>query len=246
MTTIRCGQVTFPSIRAIFFDKDGTLANSEAYLRNLGQRRSRLIDAQIPGVQDPLLMAFGLDGNKLNPAGLLAVGTRLENAIAAAAYVAETGRDWIDSLNLVHSMFEEADQYLGDKAEQTPIFDGVIALLQALADAGVNVGILSSDTTAQVQAFVHRYQLEPYLNLHLGIDGLPAKPDPTLVYAACDRLSISPNETLIIGDSQADIAMAQAAGTAGCIAVTWGWAIPPSLNNADASIHHPSALQIVT
>ena len=91
MTLIQCGTTRFENIEAVIFDKDGTLANSQIFLRNLAQKRARLIDAQIPGVQEPLLMAFGVESDRLNPAGLMAVGTRLENEIAAAAYVAETG-----------------------------------------------------------------------------------------------------------------------------------------------------------
>lgn len=83
MTAIQCGDVRFANIQAIVFDKDGTLEDSEAYLRNLGQKRSRLIDAQIPGIGDPLLMAFGINGDTLDPTGLLAVGSRRETEIAA-------------------------------------------------------------------------------------------------------------------------------------------------------------------
>jgi phosphoglycolate phosphatase-like HAD superfamily hydrolase len=74
VVSIRCKGVTFQNIEAVLFDKDGTLANSEAFLRSLAQKRSRMIDAQFPGVQEPLLMAFGVDGERLDPAGLMAVG----------------------------------------------------------------------------------------------------------------------------------------------------------------------------
>ncbi|MGL4621023.1 MAG: HAD family hydrolase, partial [Chroococcidiopsis sp.] len=43
MVTIQCKDKRFSNIQAIVFDKDGTLENSEEYLRNLGQKRSRLI-----------------------------------------------------------------------------------------------------------------------------------------------------------------------------------------------------------
>jgi phosphoglycolate phosphatase len=53
--------VTFSNIQAILFDKNGTLEDSEAYLRTLAQRGARMIDAQIPGIGEPLLMAFGVN-----------------------------------------------------------------------------------------------------------------------------------------------------------------------------------------
>ncbi|NES40040.1 MAG: HAD family hydrolase, partial [Moorea sp. SIO2C4] len=97
MVTIRCGKVTFPNIEAVIFDKDGTLEDSQVYLRELAYKRSRLIDAQIPGIGEPLLMAFGVQDDTLDPTGLMAVGSRRENEIAAAAYIAETGRGWLES-----------------------------------------------------------------------------------------------------------------------------------------------------
>ncbi len=220
MVSIRCQGVTFQNIQAVLFDKDGTLANSEAFLRSLAQKRSRLIDAQFPGVQEPLLMAFGVEGDRLNPAGLMAIGTRQENEIAAAAYVTETGRDWIESLETVRSAFIEADQYMKRKADHTPLLPGVLPLLQALTTAGLRLGILSSDSTNNVKDFVEKYQLEAYFQLQIGAGNL-SKPDPLLLQQACNALKVSPSQTLVIGDSQADIQLARA-GAAGCIGVKGG------------------------
>lgn len=236
LATIQCGNVRFSLIEAVLFDKDGTLADSQAFLRSVGQKRSRLIDAQIPGVQEPLLMAFGLDGDRLNPAGLLAVGSRRENEIAAAAYVAETGRDWIEALRLVQSAFVEADRVFQRKADSTPLFQGAREVLQALATAGLKIGVVSADTTENVSDFVARYELEAWIQVALGIDQGPGKPDPTVFYQACTALGVAPERVLVIGDSEADIEMAKAAKAAGCVAVTWGWTQRAALRQADVSI----------
>ncbi|XGV99125.1 MAG: HAD family hydrolase [Leptolyngbya sp. BL-A-14] len=245
MATIQVGSVQFQAIEAVLFDKDGTLADSHTFLRSLGQKRARLIDAQIPGVQDPLLMAFGLDGERLNPAGLLAVGTRLENEIAAAAYVAETGRDWVESLAIVRSAFTEADRVFQRKADNTPLFEGAWGVLQALSRAGINVGIVSADTTVNVIDFVNCYELEAWVQVALGIDHGPGKPDPTIFYQACTALGTAPEHVLSIGDSVADIEMAQAAQAAGCIAVDWGWTQATYLKRADVTITRFSDIQIL-
>ena len=245
MVTIQCGETQFQAIQAVLFDKDGTLADSQAFLRHLGQKRSRLIDAQIPGVQEPLLMAFGLDGDQLNPAGLLAVGTRYENEIAAAAYVAETGRDWVKSLSLVRSAFAEADRVFQRKADSTPLFEGTREILENLVAAGVKVGIVSADTTANVKDFVARYELGAWVQVSLGIDSGPGKPDPAVFFQACTALSISPENVLAIGDTAADIEMAHAARAAGCVAVNWGWTQPAQLKQADALIARFADIQII-
>lgn len=224
MAKIICRGVTFEPIEAIIFDKDGTLADSAAFLRNLGFRRSRLLDAKIPGVQEPLLMAFGLDNAQINPAGLLAVGTRQENEIAAAAYVAETGRDWIEAMAIVQAAFAEADRVMQRKADQTPLFPGALALLESLTDAKLKVGILSSDITPHVEDFVQRYQLASHIQLAMGTDGMIGKPNPILLLNACEALNVLPSRTLVVGDSQADVELARSGGAGGCIGATWGWA----------------------
>lgn len=236
MATIQCGAVTFENIQAVMFDKDGTLADVQDYLRHLGQKRARLIDAQIPGVQDPLLMAFGFEGDRLNPHGLLAVGTRRDNEIAAAAYVAETGRDWIAALSLVRSAFEEADKVLKRKADSTPLFEGVVSTLQQLSQAGVTIGILSSDTTANVQDFVDCYQLGDFIQLAQGAVDQFSKPDPAVLQQASQMLGIALSTILVVGDSAADIEMAKAAKAAGSVGVTWGRSHVGTLVMADVLI----------
>ncbi|MCL6434139.1 MAG: HAD family hydrolase [Leptolyngbyaceae cyanobacterium HOT.MB2.61] len=244
LATIQCGTVCFKHLQAILFDKDGTLANSHDFLWNLGQKRARLIDAQIPGVQEPLLMAFGLNGPTLNPAGLMAVGSRLENEIAAAAYIAEMGRDWVEARTIARSAFQEADRVFKRKADHTPLFEGAISLLRSLAKAQVKVGILSADTTANVQDFIERYELGALVSSGVGTDAGPGKPDPTLFYRACAELGVEPKATLAIGDSAADGEMARAAGAAGWIGVTWGWTEPFSLQGADTLATHFADIQV--
>ena len=244
MVTIRCREKTFPNIQAVIFDKDGTLENSEEYLRNLGQKRARLIDAQIPGIGDPLLMAFGIDGNKIDPTGLMAVGSRRENEIATAAYIAETGRGWLESLAIARRTFEEADQYLKN-APPSPLFVGSLEVLQFLSSAGLKLGILSASRTTRVEEFVKRHQLNDYISLRMGVDEGPSKPDPALFWQACQKLGVEPHTALMVGDSAGDIEMASRAGAAGCIGICWGKPEAAHLEAADVVISQLDEIQIV-
>jgi phosphoglycolate phosphatase len=244
MVTIQCRGVTFPDIQAIIFDKDGTLEDSKEFLRNLGQKRSRLIDAKIPGIGEPLLMAFGIDGNNINPTGLMAVGSRRENEIAAAAYIAETGRGWLESLAIAKKTFDEADQILHNSAP-SPLFIGSLEVLKYLSEAGVKLGILSADSTAAVQDFVKHYQLSDYIQLHQGVDNGLSKPDPELFLRACQKLGVEPATALMVGDSPTDIEMAKKAGAAGCIGICWGQPEAHYLQAADVAIAHLEEIKIL-
>jgi phosphoglycolate phosphatase len=241
MISIDCLSHKFTDIQAIIFDKDGTLEDSGDYLRNLAQKRARLIDAQIPGVGEPLLMAFGVTDRGLDPAGLQAVGSRYENEIAAAAYIAETGRGWSAALEIVKGAFEEVDRVM----ESTPaaMFPGCTESLSTLSGAGIKLGIVSAATTSQVVKFANYHQLQPHFQVLLGSDLQFAKPDPRLFQFACQALGVNPAHTLMVGDSTWDMSMASQGGAAGCIGISWGRfsrAIPIS----DVTIEHLAQLQI--
>jgi phosphoglycolate phosphatase len=233
---IECRGVTFKNVEAILFDKDGTLEDSEDFLRTIAIARSRRVDAQIPGTGDPLLMAFGLVDNQVDPTGLLAVGSRHENEIAAAAYVAETGRGWLESLAIARQAFADADELLKNDNKHSPLFVGSLETLQMLSNKGLKLGILSADTTERVRSFVNHYRLEPYIQVQMGVDSGPSKPDPALFLQACEALGVPANATLMVGDSPADIEMAKRAGAAGCIGISWRPSSPGRLAGADVAI----------
>ncbi|MEA5552491.1 HAD family hydrolase [Anabaena cylindrica UHCC 0172] len=242
MATIKCKNIQFSNIQAILFDKNGTLEDSESYLRSLGQRGARMIDAQVPGIGEPLLMAFGINSDRLDPAGLISVASRRETEVAAAAYIAETGRGWFESLKIARQALAEAEQYI-DKTP-SPLFAGSLEVLKSLSEAELKLGILSAATTEDVQKFVSTHQLRDYLQLEMGVDEGPSKPDPILFLQACQALGVEPGATLMVGDSVGDMQMARNAQAAGCIGITW---IGNSSNvkGADVVINQLDEIQVV-
>ena len=244
MVTIRCGDRVFRNIEAVIFDKDGTLEDSQAYLRELGIKRARLIDAQIPGIGEPLLMAFGMQNNQLNPAGLMAVGSRHENEIAAAAYIAETGRSWFESLAIARSSFADADQYCQPDANSSPMFAGSLDVIQTLSDAGLKIAILSAASTPSVERFVREHQLSPYLSLLMGAEQGLTKPNPVFFLKACEALGVKPEAALMVGDSQGDMEMSKKANAAGAIRICWGKSPKAHLEKADVIISHLDQIQV--
>jgi len=218
---IACQDLQFDNVAAIIFDKDGTLEDSGAYWRIIASERARLIDAQIPGVGEPLLMAFGVTANHLDPQGLMAAGSREENEIAAAAYIAETGRNWQESREIARSAFNEVfeSKYLLKTAKSTSLYGDVRETLASLSNRGLKIAIVSSDTTIAVQEFVARYQLENYVQTCIGADQGKNKPDPDLFLLACQNLKVSPEQSLMVGDTSIDMLMAQDAGASGKIGI---------------------------
>lgn len=188
-------------------------------------------------------MAFGIQDDKLDPTGLMAVGSRRENEIAAAAYIAETGRSWFESLAIARNSFSEADKYLKDK-KANPLFPGSLEVLKELSQAGLKLGILSADSTAGIQSFVSRHQLSDYIQVAIGADCGLNKPDPALFVKACQALGSEPQTTLMVGDSQGDIEMAKAANAGGTIGICPGNPQAAHLETADVAIAQLDELTI--
>ncbi len=238
MATICCSRfqsenVQFENVQTVLFDKDGTLANVENYLKALGEARLHFINKQAPGLQPSLLAAFGLQHSNgteggIDPAGLMAVGSRRENEVAAAAYVAASGQSWVAALEMVSNAFQKAEASLPQKITQTVPIAGAAELLQQLKQSGLKLGIVSSDVHAEVEAFIEHYQL-PGIDWYCGAaaETLP-KTHPDFLTFVCRAMDANPETTVIVGDSAADLQMASQ-GAAGFIAMTGGWRSPPSI-----------------
>ena len=219
MLTILVGDRAFEGIEAVLFDKDGTLADTSVFLRHLARARVNAIQSRIPEVDDRLLWSMGMSADRWNPAGLMAVGTRYENCVAAAAYVAETGCSWATALGVVQQAFAEADRACGDKAAQTWPYEDTEFCLGRLAAAGLDLAILTGDTLAHTQAFLDRYDLSRWIQAIGAADTGPAKPDPASVWRVCEQLGVSPDQTLLVGDSAIDMQAARSAGLAAAIGI---------------------------
>ncbi len=228
MAAIYCGEHKFESIQAILFDKDGTLANVEAYLWELGMARSQAIPDQTPAFYTNLLATFGLTKSGIDPAGLIAVASRQEDQIATAACLATTGKGWIEACAIAKAALDQADLALAPKVEKTPLLAGVIPMLSQLSKAGVKLGIVSSDQHLEVATFIEFYKL-PGVDWYCGASQqTPHKTHPGFLAFACQNLQVDPAATLIVGDSASDFSLAKQ-GAADFLGMIGGWSQTPML-----------------
>lgn len=242
MATIHCASTKFENIAAILWDKDGTLADSGSFLKALAKHRSRLLEAAVPGTGQPLLKAFGCEGDRYDPTGLMAVGTRYDNEIAAATLVAAGGKPWADALRLAKEVFADSDRHFHRKADFTPPFNDIAATLKTLQNRQVKQAVLSGDTTSNIQDFLVRYGLTNAVTWCRGSETPPVKPHPQMVWTACKKLAVAAADCLVVGDSQLDQQLAQHSGCRGFISVTWGGS--PAIAEADGVLNDPQKLQV--
>lgn len=158
----------------------------------------------------------------------MASGSRQANHQAAVEWMLLAGCPDDQVEQRVVDVFGAADRQCPAKVTSTPPFPGTLELLARLANSGLTLGVLSSDSTAQVEDFLRGYQLQSWLAGWRGTEiGEPAKPDPTLFYQLCETLQVSPRATVIVGDSRADLGVAKQAGAAAFISVSQAWGRSP-------------------
>lgn len=245
MATIACNGVIFPQIRAILFDKDGTLEDSRLFLEQLARERVAQIALTVPKIAENLLLAFGVLEKRLDAQGLMAVGSREENELAAAAYIASSGCSWAISKKIAHHAFNEAARQIMPNRENSPMFAGSLGVIASLAATNLKLGIISADSTEGIKTFIEREKISSYFQLTLGSDRNLSKPNPELYLKACRLLNVPPKNTLMIGDSLGDIQMAYQAKARGTIGISWHNPTANHLDSATVTIDNLAAIQII-
>lgn len=100
-------------------------------------------------------------------------------------------------------------------------YDGIPALLKALRNAGVKVGINSNKYDGALQNLC-RLHFEGLFDYAVGESEVtPKKPDPTAAKRIMDAVGAAPEKTIYIGDSNVDLETARNAGVDGAW-VSWG------------------------
>lgn len=103
-----------------------------------------------------------------------------------------------------------------------PVFPHVIETIKMLKERGKTLTIASSRATATLMQFVHDMQLEPYISLVLSCDDIThSKPHPETALITLQQTGFSPEEAIVVGDSQYDILMGRNAGCA-TVGVSYG------------------------
>jgi phosphoglycolate phosphatase len=117
--------------------------------------------------------------------------------------------------------------YEGNAAAHTRAYPGAREALEALASAGLRIGVVTNKPYAATLEILQALDLAPFFGAVVGGDTLPQrKPDPAPLLLAAERLGIEPAKILMVGDNHHDVRAARAAGM-GVFAVTYGYSHVP-------------------
>jgi phosphoglycolate phosphatase len=173
----------------VVFDWDGTLMDSEAHIVNSMQRA--LADLQLPSrSRDSVRDIIGL--------GLREAMEKLLPGEDDSVYQSLTDR--------------YRYHFLADDPCQP--FDGAEAVLQALQEAGYLLAVATGKGRPGLDRVLESTGFGRYFVETRCADEARSKPHPQMLQDIMDTLATAPEQTLMVGDTEYDLQMANAARTA--------------------------------
>lgn len=208
---------------AIFFDLDGTLADTAPDLGGaLNRVRHEEGLAAVPLERLRPVVSQGVRG-------LLRIGFGLQPD--------DTAYPALQERVLAH--------YEQNICSETTLFPGVSELLDLLEARGMAWGIITNKRSRYTEPLVQALQLDRRAAAVVSGDtaGVP-KPAPEPMWHACRSAGVSSENCWYVGDDLRDIQAAHAANMR-AIAAAWGYlgdGSPPEQWNADALAHSPAEI----
>ena len=182
----------------IVFDWDGTLIDSEARIVNC--MRAAIRDLQLPERSHEQMSNV--------------IGLGLQEALATL--YPEGDRD------MYQDMVERyRHHFLVQDDTPSELFAGVETLLATLSDRGHYLAIATGKGRVGLEQALDETGLREYFHFTRCADETRSKPHPQMLEEIMERLGVEPHETLMIGDTEFDLKMANNARTS-ALAVSYG------------------------
>lgn len=184
--------------RLIVFDWDGTLMDSEA----------RILDSMAAALRD-------LDLPLLDPQRVRdIIGLGLAESMQALfPESSERLREQV-ALRYRH-------HYLGASPIPTPLFPGAREVVEGLVQQGYLLGVATGKGRRGLDQAMRDSGLAPCFHATRCADETFSKPHPAMLQELMEELGARPAETLMVGDTEYDMLLAQNAG-ASALAVSYG------------------------
>jgi len=217
-------------IRAVLFDKDGTLLDYHRTWGPINLAAAELAAAGDAALAERLLHVGGMDRESM----ITRAGSLL-----AAAHTREIAEAWVAAGSPLSpsELSARLDALFTASATGSVPVGDLDALFTALTGMGLRLGIASSDNEASIRLMLSHLDLAHHMAFVTGYDsGNGVKPGPGMVLACARAFSISPAEIAVVGDNTHDIDMARSAGAGLAIAVLSGTGGSDDLAMADVRL----------
>ena len=211
-------------IKAVIFDLDGTLLDT---IHDIATSvNNGLVDLNIPPYSDEEYKYFVGEGV-----------VKLMSRVLQKHPHAHGKEDFL--------LKRYMEEYAIHQHDTTKPYDGIMDLIEWLISNQIQVAVLSNkphvDTLRVVE---HHFPLLSNSQIMGKMEHYLPKPSPQSLYALLQKLNLSNNQVLYVGDTATDMITAKS-GDLTAVGVTWGFRKKEELMeaNADEIVDHPSEIK---
>ncbi|XP_045191424.2 uncharacterized protein LOC123548319 [Mercenaria mercenaria] len=196
----------------VIFDKDGTLICFHSmWYPWLKKFSARLCAATGLELEEKIndLLGYCSISKKFNP-GLLAESTKPIIQEELTSFLQEHGFEREEARKIVLDIWEEGDS---SSTETLKSLANLTTLFKILKSNGVKIAISTSDSREGTMDTLKELDLGKYIDAVVCGDDedTEPKPSPYSAFKICKKLGVDPADTVMVGDTQADVGMGKAA-----------------------------------
>lgn len=160
----------------------------------------------------------------------------IPNNIEEDVFKDKIGMHFVDifvDMNILVEDFEEFIQVYKNNyflfIDDSELYPNVSDVLELLSQNGYKISLLTTKAQDQAEKILEHFNLSKFFNMIMGRrNGIAHKPSPEPLLMICEELGVTPEESLIVGDTEMDIQCGQNAKTKTC-AVTHGYRTEESI-----------------
>lgn len=209
--------------KLVLYDFDGTLVDKEFRNKALAKARFPAIEkvagreaairwAKLSGV-DP--DTFDVDDN-----GPLSKAPRKEDLTVATTAIWLNKLNWFKAKELAAEAYAQADKEQS-RRYKPKLIDGATKSLASLKEAGLLLGIATNGSGKTAREIMVSIGVNSFFDVYVGADDVSeGKPEPDMLFEACNRLGVVPSEAVYVGDELVDAIAGSSAGMTGIILVS--------------------------
>jgi phosphoglycolate phosphatase len=222
--------VKFKEKKVIIFDLDGTLIDSAPDL-------ALAVNHMLTSVNHATFDEATIDGWVGNGASIL-----VQRALSGSRTIDEH----LDSDFVANALDIFLKFYARNLCLKTSPYPNVLSTLHTLKSKGYRLAIVTNKPFDFVEPILKRLELLEFFEYFIGGDSLAEKkPSPLPLLHVCERLNVSVEECVMVGDSRNDILAGNACGMQ-TIGVTYGYNYDESIEVYNPSIVFDDFGEILT
>ena len=137
------------------------------------------------------------------------------------------------------------EYYNDQNTDYTKPYEGIPELLSLLSSRGVAIAVASNKYQAATEKLIsHFFPTLSFIAVEGQKEGVPVKPDPSIVFEILAKAKTPKADTIYIGDSGVDMETARRA-CVDSVGVTWGFRPEKELveNHADTIVNSPGDIE---